>query len=232
MNFELLKEAIIKRAAELGVTDYEIYYESSSKSSAETLGHEISALNSSEAGGICFRCSVDGKMGYASTQLMEITEAEELVERALENGRYTEKDDNVGIFEGSPEYVRPNVNEFKALSPEELKSVALSVQKATYGADRRVVDGTQSQVESISETVRIVNSHGLDLSNSVGINVVFAEAVVEDGVLYLYVNINLFTILVLVYFNNQDLIYHVWYIVQALTLYVFAYSLVLQLMLR
>ncbi|MBR6808463.1 MAG: TldD/PmbA family protein [Clostridia bacterium] len=181
MNFELLKEAIIKRAAELGVTDYEIYYESSSKSSAETLGHEISALNSSEAGGICFRCSVDGKMGYASTQLMEITEAEELVERALENGRYTEKDDNVGIFEGSPEYVRPNVNEFKALSPEELKSVALSVQKATYGADRRVVDGTQSQVESISETVRIVNSHGLDLSNSVGINVVFAEAVVEDG---------------------------------------------------
>ena len=53
--FDRLKKVIIDRAAELGVTEYEIYYSSSSSSAAETLGHEISALTSSTAGGICFR---------------------------------------------------------------------------------------------------------------------------------------------------------------------------------
>lgn len=180
MNFELLKEAIEKRAEELGVTEYEIYYESSAKASAETLNHEISSLSSSEAGGICFRCSVDGKMGYASTQLLEANEAAELVERALENGRATEKSDTVGIFAGSAEYGRPSVTEFIPLTPDELKSAALSIEKETYEADSRVTEGTQSQVESVCETVRIVNSHGLDLSNKSGINVVLAAPVVED----------------------------------------------------
>ncbi len=180
MNFELLKEAIEKRADELGVTEYEIYYESSAKASAETLNHEISSLSSSEAGGICFRCSVDGKMGYASTQLLEAEEAAELVERALENGRATEKVDTVGIFAGSAEYGSPSVEKFVPLTPDELKNTALSIEKEIYAADDRVTEGTQSQVESICETVRIVNSHGLDLSNKSGINIVLAAPVVED----------------------------------------------------
>ena len=34
MNFELLKKAIAESAAELGITEYEIYYESESSVSA------------------------------------------------------------------------------------------------------------------------------------------------------------------------------------------------------
>ena len=181
MEFNVLKEAIEKRASELGVKEYEIYYESSSKSSAEALGDEISSLSSSESGGICFRCSVDGKMGYASTQLMETSEVAELVERAMENGRATEKPDSVGIFAGSPRYGCPSVAEFVPLSPDELKESVMSIQREIYSADSRVVDGTQAQVESVEETVRIVNSHGLDLSNRSGINIVLAAPVVEDA---------------------------------------------------
>ena len=44
--FDRLKNAIARRAAELGVTEYEIYYSSNSSSAAETLGHEISSLTS------------------------------------------------------------------------------------------------------------------------------------------------------------------------------------------
>ncbi len=179
--FNSLKKAIIDRAAELGVTEYEIYYSSNSSASAETLGHEISALTSSTSGGICFRCVVDGKMGYASTQLMTEAEMAELVDRALENGRYTEKEDTVGIFPGAEKYGKTNAPEYTPLTAEELRNAALEIQEANYAADEKVKEGTQSQVETSESIVRIVNSHGLDLSNKVGLNVAVSVAVVEDN---------------------------------------------------
>lgn len=179
--FDVLVKAIKARAEELGVTEYEIYYAESSSSSAETLGDEISALNSSTGGGICFRCAVDGKMGYASSQLMTESEMAELVDRALENGRYTEKEDTVGIFAGSPEYGKPCAPEHRSLTPDELKEAALEMQRENYAVSDKVKDGTQTQVETTESTVRIINSHGLDLVNNVGLNVAVSMAVVEDN---------------------------------------------------
>ncbi len=178
--FEKLKKAIIDRAYELGVTEYEIYYSVGLSSSAETFGHEISALTSSTSGGICFRCVVDGKMGYASTQLMSESEMADLVDRAVENGRYTEKEDTVGIFAGAESYGKTNAPKYIPMTAEELKNAALEIQKANYAASEKVKEGTQSQVETSESTVRIVNSHGLDLSNNVGLNVAVSVAVVED----------------------------------------------------
>ncbi|MBQ6789446.1 MAG: TldD/PmbA family protein [Clostridia bacterium] len=178
--FDRLKNAIARRAAELGVTEYEIYYSSNSSSAAETLGHEISSLTSSTSGGICFRCAVDGKMGYASTQLMDEAEMAELVDRALENGRYTEKEDTVGIFPGAEKYGKTNAPEYVPLTAEDIRRAALELQEANYAVSDKVREGTQSQVETTETVVRIVNSHGLDLSNKVGLNVAVSVAVVED----------------------------------------------------
>ena len=98
MNFELLKKAIAESAAELGITEYEIYYESEASVSAETLKDEISSLSSNVSGALDFRCVVDGKMGFASTELMEVEEMRKLPARAAENAKYTDKPDTVGIF--------------------------------------------------------------------------------------------------------------------------------------
>ena len=104
MDFNAIKAAVVSAAEKAGIKEYEIYYVQDGGVSAETLKHEISAFSSAVSGGICFRCIVDGKMGYASSELIDENEMEELVYRAASNARYVESDDDGVIFEGSPKY--------------------------------------------------------------------------------------------------------------------------------
>lgn len=182
MNFNDIKNAVINAAEKAGVTEYEIYYVQDSGISAETLKHEISSFSSSVSGGICFRCIVDGKMGYASTELMDADEMEELVYRAASNAKYVEADDGGVIFAGSPKYEKLNAPEPRVLDAAHIKSMALSIQNEMYEASDKVIDGCESAVMSSEMWIRIFNSYGLDLENHVGRNLAYAESAVNvDG---------------------------------------------------
>ena len=104
MVFEQMKNALVAAAADAGIEQYEIYYQVGESISAETLKDEISAFGSGMSGGVGFRCIINGKMGYASTSLIEKEELSELVLRARENAKAIENDDEVFIFRGSPSY--------------------------------------------------------------------------------------------------------------------------------
>ena len=149
MDFNALKAAIQNAAKKLGVTEYEIYYMSSSDISVDTLNNEISNVSSGLAGGLCLRLVMDGKMGYASTELMEEAEMENLVERAIENAKYTEKEaDLVEIPIGS--YVGMTVKEATA----ELKK--LGITAVTDGGDMEAV----IQKQMPSPGTGLTKSHG------------------------------------------------------------------------
>ena len=70
MDYQSFKQAVIARAKELGIDEYELYYESGSDTTVGVFQHEVSQFSSSTGGGVCFRCIVNGKMGYASTQAL------------------------------------------------------------------------------------------------------------------------------------------------------------------
>lgn len=181
MNFELIKETIKKQAEKCGIKEYELFYMSDETMSVQTLKDEISSFSSGVSGGLSFRCLVNGKMGYSSTELFEPEEIEGLVLRAVENAECIEKEDTAGIFAGSPSYEKVNSAEFVAESAEDLKKAALNVQRSAYGASEHVTDGTQSFAEMSAVNIRIFNSHGLDLSNRAGVNLVYSLPVVRVG---------------------------------------------------
>ena len=182
MNFNTLKTAIKNAAEKHGVKEYEIYYMSSSDISVGTLNNEISNFSSGLTGGLCLRLVMDGKMGYASTELMEEAEMESLVERAIENAKYTEKEDTVGIFTGSEFYEKPNLPEFVPTDAAKLKELALATSDALYAASDTIQKGTTSAAMSRGYVIRLCNSHGLDLETSAGTTAVMAAAVIaKDG---------------------------------------------------
>ncbi len=182
MDFNAIKSAVSAAAEKAGIKEYELYYISDSGVSTETLKHEISNFSSSVSGGVCFRCIVDGKMGYASSELMDVDEIEALVSRAVTNAKYVESSDEGIIFAGSKEYGRINAPEPKILDAAELKALALDIEKDIYAASDKIIDGSQAGVGSSEMTIRIFNSHGLDLENHVGRNYAMAYAVVNvDG---------------------------------------------------
>lgn len=181
MLFEQMKNALIAAATEAGIAQYEIYYQVGESISAETLKDDISAFASSVSGGICFRCIVNGKMGYASSELLTEDAMGELVKNAVANAACIDNDDEVFIFEGSPEYAKIEAGEVKLTDAVTIRDTALRLQKETYAQSDKVTDGTQSVAMSSVNEVRLYNSHGLSLSNRTGMSGAYAAAVVRDG---------------------------------------------------
>ena len=181
MNFEQMKEYLVAAAKAAGLTEYEIYATSSREMSTETLKDEISSFSSGESGGISFRCIVDGKMGYASGELLTREEMEALVDRAIDNAKNIESEDEVFIFPGSDHYEAVNAKEPEMPEAATLKSWALDLQAKTYAAHPSVSDGTQTAAIAFESNIMLCNSHGLELSNHVGSSGVYIDAVVKEG---------------------------------------------------
>ena len=182
MNFDVLKNTLTAALAEEGLGEYEIYYMSEESTSVQTLNKEVNSFSSSISGGLCLRVLVDGKMGYASTELMTESEMRELPLRAKANAAATEKPDTVGIFAGSRSYEPLTLKKVELLSAAELKAYAVKTGEALFAKDPAVKEGTSSQAICAGTTVRLVNSHGVDLSLDCGINALIGEAVVGvDG---------------------------------------------------
>ena len=182
MEFKQIKEIISAACEKYGVKEYEVTYSIGENISAETLKDEISAFSSGESASVSFRCIVDGHMGYASTSFFDADEIEDLVVRASDNARAIENNDVVVIFKGSESYGTPTAPEPKTVDAAELKNKALELQKRTYATDSAVVDGTQSIAISFRDEIYMYNSHGLELSNKVGMTGCYVEAVVnKDG---------------------------------------------------
>ena len=182
MNFTEIKDIIISACKKHGIEEYEVYYTVGEDISAETLKQEVSAFSSGESAKVYFRCLVNGHMGYASSSYFDADELEDLVVRASENAKVIENDDVVVIFKGSESYAKTTAPEPADIEAAELKRCALELQKATYSVSDAVVDGTQSIAMSFKNEMYLYNSHGLELSNRVGMSGCYVVSVVnKDG---------------------------------------------------
>ena len=181
MDYQSFKNAVIAEAQAMGIAEYELYYQTGSETSIGVFGHEINEFSSSEGGGVCFRCIVNGKMGYASTQALNEGEAKAVVRRAAENAECLEAEEAVFLCEGGKTYRQLDVVPYELPSTEELIKTALETQEKLYAADSAVIDGSQTQVISEHSEVAIYNSKGLDLHYENNVSGLVVAAVVTNG---------------------------------------------------
>ena len=79
MDFNAFKEIVIAKAQAMGIAEYELYYQTAESTSVSAFQHSINQFTDSTEGGVCFRCIVDGKMGYASTEDLSKEQAKAIV---------------------------------------------------------------------------------------------------------------------------------------------------------
>ena len=180
MNFQEFKQAVIAKCAAAGIEEYELYYQVGGSTEVDVFQHEINGFSSNLEGGVCFRCIVDGKMGYASTQALNESEACAVVERAADNARTLESEDEVFLGEGGQEYEVLDRVPYARPTTEELIAAALQTQESLY-AQEGIIDGCQSQALMQNSTVAIVNSKGLDLCYHNTAAGIVTVAVVSNG---------------------------------------------------
>ena len=181
MKFNELKQILAEAAKEAGIVDYEIYYQSGSSLSADALKDELESFTSSTEGGICFRCVVDGKQGYASSELLTEEALRDLPKTALSNAKVSSSEDEVFLFAGSPSYEKLEVVKSAFPDASDLCRSVLELQKSLYDESEMVGDGTQSGIAYFEDEVYLSNSKGLNLSNRVCGGFRYGEAVVRKG---------------------------------------------------
>ena len=182
MDFSEIKKVVAEIAKKTGISQYDVYYVKSNDVSAETFKNEISSFSSENSIGLCFRCLVDGKFGYASCEKITEQELIAMVSKAAENASYIETEDEAILFEGSPSYRSVDFDKLPALSAAELCEIALRMQKQTYAESEFVCDGTESSVGVSEISVDLCNSYGLSLHKEASVySSVVAAVVNKDG---------------------------------------------------
>lgn len=181
MNYQEFKNCIISRCEELGIADYELYYQAAESTSVSVYQREINQFSSALEGGICFRCIRDGKMGYASTERLSEGSAARLVQRALDNASHLEAEEPVFLNEGGKTYAVLPVSDVKIPATDALVDTVLTTQEKLYGADPAVIDGSTTQGVAEKSQIAIFNSRGLDLHEETTLVGLVVAAVVSDG---------------------------------------------------
>ena len=181
MTFNEFKKLVIAACEETGITEYELYYQAGSSVSVDTFQHSINEFSSSQSGGVCFRCIVNGKMGYASTEALTEDQAKAIVMKAADSATVLEAEEQVFLGVGGQEYEEMTVNSYDLPTTEELINTVLSVQEKIYAADPAVIDGCQTNGLIERSEIAIYNSKGLDLSHSSSTSGLVVVGVVSDG---------------------------------------------------
>ncbi len=145
-------------------------------------GGEILQYNVSGGGGLGFRALVNGRMGYASTEILDEAAIDMLVDGALENAALVESDDKQFIFEGSERYPELRLFEprLEALDAAKKIEMAKELERLLLAQDARI-DQAECAVFSSGDASGIVNSKGLNVSVKGNLLGVFAQAIARDG---------------------------------------------------
>jgi len=181
MTYQGFKEAVAKTAAKLQVTDYELYYMEMESASVEIYKEEVSKYKTEGSMGICFRCIVDGKAGYASTENLEEGEVESLVLRAVENAKSIESEETSFLYKKGDTYAEGEEVQEDMPTGAELTAAAMQIQKEMYQADSRIVDGTQAFSGYVKLRYALYNSNGLDLEDKAAYASCVGMALASDG---------------------------------------------------
>ena len=181
MDFITFKNAVTAKCAELGVTDYELYYQTAESVSVSAFQHDLDQFTSAIEGGVCFRCIANGRMGYASTEDLSAAQAGAIVERALDNASVLEADEPVFLNGGGQTYLPLEDQDAPLPATDALIAKVLDAQEQLYAVHPAVIDGSSTQgIAERSETA-IFNSRGLDLHSVTALTALVSSAVVSDG---------------------------------------------------
>ena len=181
MNFNEFKLAVIAECEKLGIAEYELYYQAAESTSVSAFQHEINQFTGSIEGGVCFRCIVGGKMGYASTEELSEAQAAAIVARAADNAAVLEAEEPVFLGEGGKTYAPIADSGVTMPATDALIAKVLSAQEQIYAAHPAVIDGSSTQGVAERSTIAIYNSKGLDLSSETVLCGLVVAAVVTDG---------------------------------------------------
>lgn len=181
MKYNEFKEIVKENARKHKIDEYELYYSRGASSTYSAYKGAIDTISCSDGDGVCFRCMVNGRMGYASTELFSVEEAERIVNDARRCAEILEGDDKEFLFDASAEY--PDISRpcDAPTDAGELERKAIELEKKCYASDSRIKTVSHCTVIEEQSEIGITNSHGLDLYSKRNMHCAFSQVAAEEN---------------------------------------------------
>lgn len=173
---------IFELAKASGITALELAIKRTAKLSLSCYKGAIESNQSADTTTLYARGIVDGKVGYATTEQLDSTVAQFVVNTIVENAKIVDSDEQQEIFEGSPKYKKLKTfnQELDNWSAKDKVAFVKALDQKVRAMDSRIVDAEVSLEYCVSESV-LNNSYGLKLKNKRNYYVVFVSPIADDN---------------------------------------------------
>lgn len=170
-------------AKEKGVTQCQLVCSKSSATSLKIYHHEIEKYTVSSSQNITVCGIYNGKFGTGYSEKLDKDTFAYLVDEIIKAATYTEKKNEVGIFEGSKKYKKGSVFSKPLAQVSMAEKIALlhKIEDGIYAADNRVSDTDGIAYGDASSELWFCNSFGLKLTRKKNYFYVGAGAVLKQG---------------------------------------------------
>ncbi|MBQ6711701.1 MAG: TldD/PmbA family protein [Clostridia bacterium] len=180
MTFEAYRDALLKIALEQGCEAAEVYAQEAEEFSVEVMEQQIDSYSVSRSMGLSVRVCLEGKNGYAYTELFE--DPQGLVARAMDNARASETED-VHPMQGASDYPAVTLpeNPLESLTDAQRIDLAMELEKRTLPMDPRCTRVADNQVAFVKGKTHIANTLGLRASRDHSVALCYVCPVLQEG---------------------------------------------------
>lgn len=181
MDKNIFMDRLLAAAKAAGIDTAEIYYQAGESFMTSVMDGEVDRYQVSASARLCLRGTVNGKMGYASTEAFDEEAIGQLVEGVKEAAALMENPEQDEIFAGEATYptLEPVASDIADVSADDKLALCLELEKQARKGDPRV-SKADAMLSTRTSVVRLKNSYGLDLtSENIGC-VAYASAIAKE----------------------------------------------------
>ena len=180
MTYEAFRDALLAVALEKGCEAAEVYAQEASEFTVEVMEQQIDSYSVSRSMGLSVRVCLEGKNGYAYTELFE--DPQGLVEKAMDNARASETED-LHPMQGASEYPTVSLpeNPLEDLTDAQRIDLAMNLEKRALAADSRCARVANNQVAFVKGKTHIANTLGLRASRDASVAICYTVPVLTEG---------------------------------------------------
>ncbi len=183
MEMQAFMDALMRAAEENGISPAEIYCAEEDSFSARAMDGAIESYEVSSTRGLSLRGSVEGKMGFASTEAFDEEAIAFLIRAVKESAALNEAEEQDEIFAGDESY--PKLEEvpddLDQVSAGEKLQLALRADAAARAADPRITKTEGASISTHQRRMMLRNSWGLNLENDRKMYVAYSLPIAKEG---------------------------------------------------
>lgn len=180
MELNAFLEKLFSAAEKAGLEAAEAYVIEDESFKAMAANREITQYSSNLTRGISLRVKTGGKIGYASTEAFDEDAVGWLIQSAVDSAVLCEDASEQFIYAGREENPALRLEDAVGEPDEKLRFV-LDAEQAARGYDERVNNVGYNTIITSRETVRIVNTFGMDKRYTATYGVAYTMPVAGEG---------------------------------------------------